>query len=67
MWVTSLPKHIAFDYSIQNTVVGKHPPPTKYQGVTIQSNIKWNVHSKQVAAETTNTQKHAKKLHGYHV
>ena len=66
MWVTSSPKSISFDYSIHNTVVEK-PPPTKYQGVTIQSNIKWDVHSKQVAAETTNTLKHVKKLHGYHV
>ena len=30
-------------------------PHTKYLGVTIQSNLKWDVHCKQVAAKATNT------------
>ena len=30
-------------------------PHTKYPGVTIQSNLKWDVHCKQVAAKATNT------------
>ena len=30
-------------------------PHTKYLSVTIQSNLKWDVHCKQVAAKATNT------------
>ena len=30
-------------------------PHTKYLGVTIQSNLKWDVHCKQVAVKATNT------------
>ena len=30
-------------------------PHTKYLGVTIQSNLKWDVHCKQVTAKATNT------------
>ena len=33
----------------------KMSPHTKYLGVTIQSNLKWDVHCKQVAAKATNT------------
>ena len=29
-------------------------PHTKYLGVNIQSNLKWDVHCKQVAAKATN-------------
>ena len=54
MWVTSSPKPISFDYSIHNTVL-ENVPHTKYLGVTIQSNLKWDVHCKQVAAKVTNT------------
>ena len=52
--VTSSPKPISFDYSIHNTVL-ENVPHTKYLGVTIQSNLKWDVHCKQVAAKATNT------------
>ena len=48
------PKPISFDYSIHNTVL-ENVPHTKYLGVTIQSNLKWDVHCKQVAAKATNT------------
>ena len=54
MRVTSSPKPISFDYSIHNTVL-ENVPHTKYLGVTIQSNLKWDVHCKQVAAKATNT------------
>ena len=54
MWVSSPPKPISFDYSIHNTVL-ENVPHTKYLGVTIQSNLKWDVHCKQVAAKATNT------------
>ena len=54
MQVTSSPKPISFDYSIHNTVL-ENVPHTKYLGVTIQSNLKWDVHCKQVAAKATNT------------
>ena len=54
MWVSSSPKPISFDYSIHNTVL-ENVPHTKYLGVTIQSNLKWDVHCKQVAAKATNT------------
>ena len=53
MLVTSSPKPISFDYSIHNTVL-ENVPHTKYLGVTIQSNLKWDVHCKQVAAKATN-------------
>ena len=52
--VSSSPKPISFDYSIHNTVL-ENVPHTKYLGVTIQSNLKWDVHCKQVAAKATNT------------
>ena len=54
MRVTSSPKPISFNYSTQNTVL-ENVPHTKYLGVTIQSNLKWDVHCKQVAAKATNT------------
>ena len=54
MWVSSSPKPISFDYSIHDTVL-ENIPHTKYLGVTIQSNLKWDVHCKQVAAKATNT------------
>ncbi len=54
MRVTSSPKPISFDYSIHNTVL-ENVLHTKYLGVTIQSNLKWDVHCKQVAAKATNT------------
>ena len=54
MQVTSSPKPISFDYSIHNTVL-ENVPHTKYLGVTIQSNLKWDVHCEQVAAKATNT------------
>ena len=54
MQVSSSPKPISFDYSIYNTVL-QNVPHTKYLGVTIQSNLKWDVHCKQVAAKATNT------------
>ena len=54
MQVSSSPKPISFDYSIHNTVL-ENVPHTKYLGVTIQSNLKWDVHCKQVAAKATNT------------
>ena len=53
MWVSSSPKPIFFDYSIHNTVL-ENVPHTKYLGVTIQSNLKWDVHCKQVAVKATN-------------
>ena len=52
--VTSSPKPISFDYTLHNTVL-ENVPHTKYLGVTIQSNLKWDVHCKQVAAKATNT------------
>ena len=52
--VSSSPKPISFDYSIHNTVL-ENVPHTKYLGVTIQSNLKWDVHCKQVAAKATTT------------
>ena len=54
MWVSSSPKPISFDYSIHNTVL-ENVPHTKYLGVTIQSNLKWDVHCMQIAAKATNT------------
>ena len=54
MWVSSSPKPISFDYSIHNTVL-ENVPHTKYLGVTTQSNLKWDIHCKQVAAKATNT------------
>ena len=54
MRVSSSSKRISFDYSIHNTVL-ENVPHTKYLGVTIQSNLKWDVHCKQVAAKATNT------------
>ena len=54
MQVSSSPKPISFDYSIHNTVL-ENVPHTKYLGVTVQSNLKWDVHCKQVAAKATNT------------
>ena len=54
MQVSSSTKHISFDYSIHNTVL-ENAPHTKYLGVTIQSNLKWDVHCTQVAAKATNT------------
>ena len=42
VWVSSSPKPISFDYSIHNTVL-ENIPHTKYLGVTIQSNLKWDV------------------------
>ena len=54
MWVSSSPKPISFDYSINNTVL-ENVPHTKYLGVTIQSTLKWDVHCKQVVAKATNT------------
>ena len=45
---------LSFDYSIHNTVL-ENVPHTKYLGVTIQSNLKWDIHCKQVAAKATNT------------
>ena len=44
---------ISFNYSIHNSA-GKCPH-TKYLGITIQSNLKWHVHCKQVVAKATNT------------
>ena len=54
MRVSSSPKPIPFDYSVHNTVL-ENVPHTKYLGVTIQSNLKWDIHCKQVAAKATNT------------
>ena len=54
MRVSSSPKPISFDYSIHNTVL-ENVPHTKYLGVTIQSNFKWDGHCKQVTAKATNT------------
>ena len=54
IWVSPSPKPIFFDYSIHDTVL-ENIPHTKYLGVTIQSNLKWDVHCKQVAAKATNT------------
>ena len=54
MWVSSSPKPISFNYSIHNAVL-ENVPHTKYLDVTIQSNLKWDVHCKQVAAKATNT------------
>ena len=54
MWVSSSPEPISFDYSIHNKVL-ENVPHTKYLGVTIQSNLKWDVHCKQVAAKATIT------------
>ena len=36
-------------------LVLENVPHTKYLGVTVQSNLKWDVHCKQVAAKATNT------------
>ncbi len=52
--VTSSPKPIIFDYSIHNTVL-ENVPHAKYLGVATQSNLKWDVHCKQIAAQVTNT------------
>ena len=54
MWVSSSHKPISFDYSIHNTVL-ENVPHTKYLGVTIQSNLKLDVHCEQVAAKATDT------------
>ena len=54
MWVTSSPKPISFDYSIHNIGL-ENVFHIKYLGITIQSNLKWDVHCKQVAAKATNT------------
>ena len=45
MWVSSSPKPI---FLITLSII-------QYLGVTIQSNLKWDVHCKQVAAKATNT------------
>ena len=39
---------------MHNTVL-ENVPHTKNLGVAIQSNLKWDVHCKQVAAKVTNT------------
>ena len=54
MQVVSSPKPISFNYSIHNTVL-ENVPHTKYLGVTMESNLKWDVNCKQVAAKATNT------------
>ena len=36
-------------------MVLENVPHTKYLGVTIQSNLEWDVHCKQVTAKATNT------------
>ena len=54
MRVTSSPEPICFNYSIHNTTL-ENVPHTKYLGVTIQSNLKWDIHTKQVSAKATKT------------
>ena len=54
MWITSSLKPISFDYSIHNIVL-ENVFYIKYLGVTIQSNLKWDVQCKQVAVKATNT------------
>ena len=52
MWVTLSSKQISFSYSIHNTIL-ENVPYTKYLGVTIQSNLKWDVHVIQASAKAT--------------
>ena len=52
MQVTLSSKPISFSYSIHNTIL-ENVPYTKYLGVTIQSNLKWDVHVKQALAKAT--------------
>ena len=52
MWVTSSSKPISFSYSIYNTTL-ENVPYTKYLGVTIQSNLKWDIHVIQALPKAT--------------
>ena len=52
MQVTLLSKPISFSYSIHNTTL-ENVPYTKYLGVTIQSNLKWDIHVIQASAKAT--------------
>ena len=52
MWVTSSSKPISFSYSIHNTTLD-NVPYTKYLGVTIQSNLKWDICVIQASAKAT--------------
>ena len=69
MWVTSLFKPISFSYSIHNTTLD-NVPYTKYLGVTIQSNLKWDIHVIQASAKVTRSlnvlKKNLKSTRGVH-
>ena len=52
MWITLSSKPISFSYSIHNTTL-ENVPYTKYLGVTIQSNLKWDIHVIQASAKAT--------------
>ena len=47
--------HHPSPYLLITLSVLEKAPHTKWLGITIQSNLKWDVHCKQVAAKATNT------------